>query len=81
MSVEVARNALFERIPASNLADAFHTVKSLAQPKQGRHYQDFLQRYRTARRILLTLLESVDFKANVAGHPIVEALSVRPGTL
>ena len=74
-SVEVARNALFERIPASNLADASHTVKSLAQPKQGRHYQDFLQRYRTARRILLTLLESVDFKANVAGHPIVEALS------
>ena len=74
-SVEVARNALFERIPASNLADAFHTVKSLAQPKQGRHYQDFLQRYRTARRILLTLLESVDFKANVPGHPIVEALS------
>ena len=73
--LEATRAALFGRIPAEELARAVETVQALAQPKEGRHYEDLIRRYQTARRVLLPLLETIELKANRAVQPILDALS------
>ena len=73
--LKATRAALFGRIPAEELARAVETVQALAQPKEGRHYEDLVRRYQTARRVLLPLLETIELKANHAVQPILDALS------
>jgi TnpA family transposase len=72
--LEEVRAALFERIPAEQLAAAAATIQALAQPAEGRCYEDLVRRYRTARRILFPLLETIEFQANETGRAVLDAL-------
>jgi hypothetical protein len=74
--LEEVRAALFERIPAEQLAAAVAAIQALAQPPQGRCYEDLIRRYRTARAILFPLIETIAFQANETGRAVLDALEI-----
>ena len=68
------RSAIFAQLKQEHLAAAVATVRQLAQPSDSNYYELLLNRWRTIRRFLPVLLETIDFGATEAGQPILEAL-------
>ncbi|MDC0948373.1 Tn3 family transposase [Gammaproteobacteria bacterium] len=72
-AVEV-RTSIFAEFPQERIAQAINTVNNLARPPEDNYQQEALARYKTVRRFLSKVLESVPFKAAPAGRSVLHAL-------
>jgi TnpA family transposase len=69
------RGAIFAQISQAQLAKAVEQVESLARPPDDRYYPELLDRWRTVRLFLPTLLNTIEFQSTKAGQPILTALA------
>lgn len=69
------REAIFAQISSVQLAAAVEQVESIARPPDDQYYPEILSRWRTVRRFLPTLLNTIDFQATQAGQPILAAVA------
>lgn len=68
------RSQTFAQIPRARVLDAGAQVETLARPPDDHYYPELVDRYRSVRRFLPTLLHAVSFEAMQAGQPVLRAL-------
>ncbi len=68
------REAIFKRVPRSELAVALHTVHKHARPPEENFQAELIEKYLTIRRFLNLMLTTVTFGATEGGRPILDAL-------
>jgi len=67
------RSQTFVQIPRQRLVEAGAQVETLARPPDDHYYPELVDRYRSVRRFLPPLLQTVSFQGTQAGHPMLEA--------
>ena len=67
------RAKVFENIPKALLESALENASTLIRPPDDVFYKELDLRYGSVRRYLPTLFEHVNFEANPAGRPVVDA--------
>jgi TnpA family transposase len=68
------RSQTFTQIPRARVLDAGAQVETLARPPDDHYYPELVDRYRSVRRFLPTLLHPVSFEAMQAGQPVLRAV-------
>jgi TnpA family transposase len=68
------RTQTFARIPRAQVLAAGVQVETLARPPDDHYYPELVERYRSVRRFLPTLLRTVAFAGTQAGQPMLGAL-------
>jgi hypothetical protein len=63
----------FARVPRQRLLEAGAAVKQLTRPPDDNYYEELVERYKSMRRFLPTLLRTVAFESIQAGQPLIEA--------
>jgi TnpA family transposase len=63
------------RIPRERVLEAGAQVDTLARPPDDHYYPELVERYRSVRRFLPTLLRTVAFESTQAGQPMLGALA------
>ncbi len=71
---EPIAEAVFARVDRSRLLAAVTAIERLARSPQDRALELILTRYRTVRRYLPLLLDTIEFHATDAGEPTLDAL-------
>jgi len=61
-------------IPKQLVLKSVEKVRSIAKPNHDKYYAEMLEQYRTVRRFLPMLLNTVNFKASKAGETTLKAL-------
>ena len=74
VDVAAVRPQTFARIPRERVLDAGAQVETLARPPDDHYYPELVERYRSVRRFLPTLLRTVAFEGTQAGQPMLGAL-------
>jgi len=74
VDVAAVRPQTFARIPRERVLDAGAQVETLARPPDDHYYPELVERYRSVRRFLPTLLRTVPFEGTQAGQPMLGAL-------
>ncbi|MBD2309539.1 Tn3 family transposase [Chroococcidiopsis sp. FACHB-1243] len=69
----VVRSWVWQLMSKEQLESAVTQVEDLAKPKDDNYYRELLSHWRIVRRFLPSLLETIDFQANMAGKPILAA--------
>ena len=67
------RQQIWSFITQDKLAEVVEKVEKLARLTQDNYYQELLNKWRTVRIFLPTLLRVIEFESNKAGKPILEA--------
>ncbi len=70
---EKVRNAVWQRISATDLAKAVNQIKALAREPDDNYYDLLLSRWRQVRIFLPLLLKTIHFQATKAGAAIIES--------
>lgn len=65
---------IYHSIPKDLIVNAVETIRKIAKPNHDKYYEEQLEQYRTVRRFLPTLLNTVQFQATKAGQPMQDAL-------
>jgi len=68
------RTQTFGRIPRDQVLKAGVQVETLARPPDDQYYPELVERYRSVRRFLPTLLRTVTFDGTQAGQPLLRAV-------
>ena len=68
------RAQTFVRIPREQVLKAGTQVEALARPPDDQYYPELVERYRSVRRFLPTLLRTVTFEGTQAGQPLLRAV-------
>ena len=68
------RQAVFDRVGRAELAEAAETVAELAKGEGDHFYDEVLARWRTVRRFLPALLETVAFEGTPSAAPLLDAV-------
>lgn len=71
---EDVRSTIFSSMSETQLEEALSRVLSIARPPDDNYYQELLNKWRTVRRFLTTLLNTVEFRATEAAKPVLEAV-------
>ena len=66
------RTQTFAHVPRERLLEAGAQVETLARPPDDNYYPELIERYRSVRRFLPPLLQTVSFQATQAGQPMLE---------
>lgn len=69
------RDTIFARIPQTQLGEAIEKIESLARPPEDEYYPEILNRWRTVRLFLPTLLNTIEFQTTKTGQPILDAVA------
>jgi hypothetical protein len=69
------RTQTFARVPRNRLLEAGAEVEKLTRPPDDNYYDELVERYKSVRRFLPTLLRTVSFEGIQAGQPLLEALA------
>ncbi len=69
------RTQTFARVPRERLLEAGTEVEMLTRPPDDNYYDELVERYRSVRRFLHTLLRTVSFEGTQAGQPMLHALN------
>ena len=67
------RTQTFARVPRQRLLAAGATVEQLTRPPDDNYYEELVERYKSVRRFLPTLLRTVSFESIQAGQPLLDA--------
>jgi TnpA family transposase len=67
------RSQTFAQMPRERVLTAGAQVETLARPPDDHYYPELVDRYRSVRRFLPTLLHTVSFEAMQAGQPVLRA--------
>jgi len=73
------RKAVFTRMSLEQIAQAITTTYDLARPPEEDYQEEMLTRYHTVRRFLPRVLETIAFKAALAGDPVLKAVDYLKG--
>ena len=76
VDVAAVRTQTFARIPRERVLEAGTQVETLARPSDDHYYPELVERYRSVRRFLPTLLRTVAFEGTQAGQPMLERLGL-----
>jgi TnpA family transposase len=68
------RQEVFLSVPKAELREASLTIGTLTRPKEDNYYPELIEKYRTVRRFLPTLLRTVKFSGTQAGQPVQKAV-------
>lgn len=68
------RNEIYSVLSVDEIEAALKTVWSIARRPDDNFHQELMERWRTVRRFLPTLLDSLEFQCTDAGRPVQEAL-------
>ena len=74
VDVAAVRPQTFAQIPRERVLEAGAQVETLARPPDDHYYPELVERYRSVRRFLPTLLRTVAFEGTQAGQPMLSAL-------
>ena len=69
------RMQTFARVPRERLFEAGAEVETLTRPPDDNYYAELVERYRSVRYFLPTLLRIVSFEGTQAGQPMLKALN------
>ena len=69
------RSQTFARVPRQGLLEAGAEVEKLTRPPDDNYYDELVDRYKSVRRFLPTLLRTVLFEGIQAGQPLLDALA------
>jgi TnpA family transposase len=67
-------NIIYQSIPKDFIIKSIATIKEIARPNNNLYYEELVEQYRTVRRFLPMLLNTAEFKATMAGTPMLETL-------
>jgi len=73
------RSTVFAALSEIELAEAISKVISIARPPDDNYYQEQLNKWRTVRRFLPTLLNTIEFRSTESAKPVLEALQFLKG--
>ena len=73
------RKAVFTRMSLEQIAQAITTTYDLARPPEEDYQEEMLTRYHTVRRFLPRVLDTIAFKAALAGDPVLKAVDYLKG--
>ncbi len=68
------RSTVFSAMSEIELEEAISSVLAIARPPDDNYYQELLTKWRTVRRFLPTLLNTIEFSATEAAKPVLDAL-------
>jgi hypothetical protein len=69
------RTKTFARVPRKRLLEAGAEIENLTRPPDDNYYDELIERYKSVRRFLPTLLRTVSFEGIQAGQPLLNALA------
>ncbi|HIA54817.1 MAG TPA: Tn3 family transposase [Candidatus Melainabacteria bacterium] len=69
------RGEIYSVLPVEEIEAALKTVWSIARRPDDNFHQELMERWRTVRRFLPTLLDSLEFQATDTGMPVQESLN------
>jgi TnpA family transposase len=75
VEAKAIRTQAFARVPRERLLEAGAEVEMLTRPPDDHYYDELVERYRSVRRFLPTLLRTVSFESTQAGQPMLGALT------
>jgi TnpA family transposase len=76
---EEVRTTVFTQITQEQIAQAITTTYDLARPPEADYQEEMLTRYRTVRRFLPRVLDTITFKAAPAGDSVLTAVNYLKG--
>jgi TnpA family transposase len=65
---------IYKAIPRDSIFNAVSIIRKIAKPNHDKYYDELLEQYKTVRRFLPTLLNTIQFQATKEGKPIQEAI-------
>jgi TnpA family transposase len=68
------RPLIFSATSEIELEEALSVVLSIARPPDDNYYQELLKKWRTVRKFLPVLLNTIEFRGTVAAKPVLDAL-------
>jgi hypothetical protein len=76
---DAGRKAVFTRMSLEQMAQAMTTTYDLARPPEEDYQEEMLTRYHSVRRFLPRVLDTIAFKAALAGAPVLKAVDYLQG--
>ncbi len=65
---------IYKAISRDAISNAITTIRQIAKPNHDKYYDELLEQYKTVRRFLPTLLNTIQFQSTKEGKPVQEAI-------
>lgn len=65
---------IYKAMPRETILNAVAIIRQIAKPNHDKYYDELLEQYKTVRRFLPTLFDTIEFQSTKEGKPVQEAI-------